>query len=75
MIKNAVIAILISIIHAMWIAEFSFFAFISLSAVFLFAIWAIEETINDFKRKLVFKRRIQKKIAQIKITHTPSKVS
>lgn len=75
MFKNAVIAMLISIIHAMWIAEFSLLAFISLALVLFFEIWAIEETINDFKRKMVFKRRIQKKIAQTKISQAPTKAS
>lgn len=75
MIKNAVIAILISTIHSMWIGEFSFLAFISLAAVLFFAVWAVEDAICNYKRKLVFQRRIQKKIAQIKISPTAGKAS
>lgn len=75
MIKNVLIAILISTIHSMWIGSFSFLAFISLAAVLFFAVWAIEDSINNFKRKLVFKRRIQKKIAEIKISPKPTKAS
>ena len=75
MFKNAVIAILVTIIHAMWIGEFSFLAFISLATILFLVVWQIEEKINEIKSMKVFQRRISRKIDEIKITHTPSKVS
>jgi hypothetical protein len=75
MIKNAVIAMLIGVIYFMWIGEFSFLAFISLVTIITFVVWAIEEKINDYKGKLVFQRRIQKRIAQTKISPTAGKAS
>ena len=75
MFKNAVIAILSTSLYFALLGEFYFLAFISLATILFFVVRQIEEWINDFKRKLVFKKRIQKKIAEIKITHTPSKVS
>lgn len=62
MFKNAVIAILISTIWHMSMCEFNWITFISLALVLVFAVWAIEDAICNYKRRLVFKRRIQKKI-------------
>lgn len=75
MFKNAVIAILISGMWHMSMCEFNWITFISLALVLFFAVWAIEDAICNYKRKLVFKRRKQKKIAQIKISQAPTKAS
>ena len=75
MFKNTVIAILFTSLYFTWIDEFYFLAFVSLATILFFVVWQIEEWINDFKRKLVFKRRIQKKIAEIKISPTAGKAS
>ena len=75
MFKNAVIAILISALWHTTMCGFDFFTFICFASVLFFVVWQVEEWINDFKRKLVFKRRIQKKIAQIKISPKPTKAS
>jgi hypothetical protein len=66
------------LISGMWhmgICEFNWITFISLALVLFFAVWAIEDAICNCKRRLVFKRRIQKKIAQIKISPTADQAS
>lgn len=75
MFKNAVIAILSTSLYFLLLGEFYFLSFISLATILFFVVWQIEEWINDFKRKMVFKRRIQKRIAQIKISPKPTKAS
>jgi hypothetical protein len=51
--------------------EFNLITFISLAAVLFFAVWAIEEKINEIKSMKVFQRRINKRIDEIKITQQP----
>lgn len=68
MIKNAVIATLLTTLYFVLLGEFIFLVFIGMSVFLFFVVWQIEEWINDFKRKIVFKRRIQKEIAEIKIS-------
>jgi hypothetical protein len=75
MFKNAVIAILSTSLYFVLLGEFNFLAFICLATILFFVVWQVEEWINDFKRKLVFKKRIQKKIAEIKISPKPTKAS
>lgn len=75
MFKNAVIAVLTSTIWHMSMCEFNWITFISLALVLVFAVWAIEDAICNYKRRLVFKRRIQKKINQTKISPTAGKAS
>lgn len=75
MFKNAVIAMLIGVIYFMWIGEFSLLAYICMVVVVTFAVWGVEDFIDETKRKLAFKRRIQKKIAQTKISPTAGKAS
>lgn len=73
MFKNAVIAVLISTIWHMSMCEFNWITFISFALVLFFAVLAIEDAICNYKRRLVFKRRIQKKLDEIKITQQPAK--
>lgn len=75
MFKNAVIAMLISALWHTTICEFNWITFISLALVLVFAVWAIEDAICNYKRRLVFKRRIQKKLDEIKISPTAGKAS
>jgi len=75
MFKNSVIAMLIGIIYFMWIGEFSLSAYICMVTIITFAVWGAEDFIQETKRKLVFKRRIQKKIAHTKISQAPTKAS
>ena len=75
MIKNGVIAILISALWHTTMCEFSLITFISLAAVLFFAVWAVEEKINEIKSMKVFQRRINKKIDKIKISPPPTKAS
>lgn len=75
MFKNAVIAMLIGAIYFMWIGEFSLLAYICMVTIIAFAVWGVEDFIQETKRKLAFKRRIQKKIAQTKISPTAGKAS
>ena len=71
MFKNAVIAILLSALWHTTMCEFNWITFISFALVLFFAVWAIEDAICNYKRRLVFKRRIQKKLDEIKITPQP----
>ena len=75
MFKNAVIAMLISTIWHMSMCEFNWITFISLALVLVFAVWAIEDAICNYKRRRVFKRRMQKKIEQIKISQAADQAS
>lgn len=75
MFKNAVISILIGVIYFMWIGEFSLLSYICMVTIITFAVWGVEDFIQETKRKLAFKRRIQKRIAQTKISQAPTKAS
>jgi hypothetical protein len=55
--------------------EFNWITFISLALVLVFAVWAIEDAICNYKRRLVFKRRMKKKLDEIKISPTAGKAS
>lgn len=75
MIKNGIIAILLNVIYFMLLGKFYWLIMVFSVPVISAIIWMLEEAINDFKRKKAFQRRIKRKLDNIKITHTPSKVS
>lgn len=75
MFKNAVISMLLSIIWHMSMCEFNAWTLICLASVLFFIVLAIEDTVDTIKKRMAFKRRIQKKIAQTKISPTAGKAS
>ena len=76
MIKNAVIAILLSALWHTTMCEFNALTLICFATFLFFVVWAIEEKINEIKSMKVFQRRINKKIDEIKITpNKPTKAS
>jgi hypothetical protein len=68
MFKNAVISMLLSIIWHMTMCEFNAWTLICLASVLFFIVLAIEDAVDTIKKRMAFKRRIQKKIAQTKIS-------
>lgn len=75
MFKNAVISMLLSIIWHMSMCEFNAWTLICLASVLFFIVLAIEDAVDTIKKRMAFKRRIQKKIAQTKISPTAGKAS
>jgi hypothetical protein len=75
MFKNAVISMLLSIIWHMTMCEFNAWTLICLASVLFFIVLAIEDAVDTIKKRMAFKRRIQKKIAQTKISPTAGKAS
>lgn len=75
MFKNAVISMLLSIIWHMSMCEFNAWTLICLASVLFFVVLAIEDAVDTIKKRMAFKRRIQKKIAQTKISPTAGKAS
>lgn len=71
MFKNAVIAVLISTIWHMSMCEFNAWTLICLASVLFFIVLAIEDVVDTLKRRTAFKRRMQKKLDEIKITQQP----
>lgn len=75
MFKNAVIAMLLSIIWHITMCEFNAWTLICLASVLFFIVLAIEDVVDSIKKRMAFKRRIQKRIAQTKISPTAGKAS
>lgn len=75
MFKNAVISMLLSIIWHMTMCEFNAWTLICLASVLFFIVLAIEDAVDSIKKRMAFKRRIQKKISQTKISPTAGKAS
>lgn len=75
MFKNAVISMLLSIIWHMTMCEFNAWTLICLASVLFFIVLTIEDVVDSIKKRMAFKRRIQKKIAQTKISPTAGKAS
>ena len=75
MFKNAVISMLLSIIWHITMCEFNAWTLICLASVLFFIVLAIEDAVDTIKTRMAFKRRIQKKIAQTKISQAPTKAS
>lgn len=75
MFKNAVISMLLSIIWHMTMCEFNAWTLICLASVLFFIVLALEDAVDTIKKRMAFKRRIQKRIAQTKISPTAGKAS
>jgi hypothetical protein len=76
MIKNGIIAILISALWHTTMCEFNVLTLICFASILFFVVWSIEETIREIKRKKSYQRRINRRINNIKITpNKPTKAS
>lgn len=75
MIKNTIIATLITVIYFLLLGEFILLAFICLVPFFTFVVWGIEDFILETMRKIAFKRKFKREIEQIKISPKPTKAS